>query len=675
MSSAPTRSRPGRQAAQALTFEHRPPLDGIRALAALLVIFFHAGTPVFDHGYVGVDVFFVLSGFLITSLLVRELLNTGRLNFVGFYARRARRLLPAALLVLIVTAVAYELVASEVAVAENRGGFVAAALYVSNWFFLAESQDYFAEDGPPSPVQHYWSLSVEEQFYLVWPAVVLGLVLLARRHRLRLDLVAAGLTLAGIVYAGVLASSSPMESYFGSPARAYQLLLGAAIALLVLRWEASAVDGILKARPSAHARVGGAVLAVGGLVLMLSAAGPWLETGSAYWHGVVSALGAGALILGLELAPRSAAGRSLSWGPARAVGRWSYAAYLWHWPVLVIGDEAGALPDAWLPRTLVVVALTLLLSAATFDLVERRAGRISLRTPPRRRLVAMSGIVTAVATALVCASVLKVDARAEAVIAQASAESSVDLVGVTTTDGGDGSTVLLIGDSHAAYLYPGLADLAEKENWMLVGALEKACPWTRVEATYDDGRPLECEQMRERALQVAGQARPDIALLVSRSLVRRPLRIGDDLIWPGEPGWLEAVEEGAGSFLEDLRPLVGRVVVIEPVPETARSMVNCLATDAAPASCAAPAVHRPGTTELEALWRGLPGVVSVSLDELLCPNGVCPAMVDGVVTHRDANHLTDRYMRLIADRLDATLRDQGVNLARGKVRLQEKRVR
>jgi hypothetical protein len=190
---APTPSSAGERPTP--PFEHRPSLDGIRAVAVLLVIAFHAGMTALGHGYVGVDVFFVLSGFLITSLLARELLGSGRLRFVAFYARRVRRLLPAALLVLLVTAVAYELVASPAAVSETRGGFVASALYFANWFFLRQANDYFAQGAHPSPVEHYWSLSVEEQFYLVWPALMVGLVFLARCG-LRLEVVAATLALA-----------------------------------------------------------------------------------------------------------------------------------------------------------------------------------------------------------------------------------------------------------------------------------------------------------------------------------------------------------------------------------------------------------------------------------------------------------------------------------------------
>jgi peptidoglycan/LPS O-acetylase OafA/YrhL len=663
MTSASPRTKALGPRSAAASFEHRPSLDGIRAVAALLVILFHAGMPSMGHGYVGVDVFFVLSGFLITSLLVRELLSTGRLQFVAFYARRVRRLLPAALVVLLVTAVAYELVASPLGVSENRGGFVAAALYVSNWYFLAESKDYFAEEAEVSPVQHYWSLSVEEQFYLVWPAVVLVLVLAARRYRLPLDLAAGVLAVAGLVYAGVLAGGDPMGSYFGTPARAYQLLLGAAIALLILRWEERVRAGTRLPLP---ARVGGSIAAAAGLALVLAAGSPLLSTGSAYWHGVGAALGTTLLILGLELAPASQAGRALAWGPARRVGLWSYAAYLWHWPVVIVAEDAGVLPQAWLPRVLLVVAVTLLLSAATFSFVERPTRHLSLRTMPRQRVVASFGVVLAVGTALVLPGILRVDSRAEAVLDVAT-EDPGRLAAISDGEGSDASTVLLVGDSHAKYLYPALAELAKAQGWSLVPSIEDACPWPRVQATAR-GVVLDCETMRRNALAAAERSHPDIAVLVSRSIVRRPLKVGGELVDPGGPGWLRDVSRGTEAFLAALRPLVGRIVIVEVLPETSEPMVDCLSTGADPASCAAPAVHRPGTIPLRSLWRTLPGVTTVGLDELLCPDGICPAMVDGIPTYRDTNHLTVDYSRHIARRLDKYLRSQGIVLAAGEVR-------
>jgi peptidoglycan/LPS O-acetylase OafA/YrhL len=559
------------------SFEHRPSLDGVRAVAALLVILFHAGMPGLGHGYIGVDVFFVLSGFLITSLLARELLSTGRLGFVAFYARRVRRLLPAALLVLLVTGIAYELVASPLAVSENRGGFVAAAVYVSNWYFLDQSQDYFAEDDHVSPVQHYWSLSVEEQFYLVWPALVLALVLLMRRYRLPLDLVAGVLAVAGLVYAGVLASGDAMGSYFGTGARAYQLLLGAAIALLVLRWERLGGRPVTMPRP---VWIGGAVVAAAGLALVIASGSPLLGTSSAYWHGVGAALGTGLLILGLEVAPGSPAGRGLAWGPARHVGDWSYSAYLWHWPFVVLAAEAGILPGAWPLRVALVLAVTLLLSAATYRYVEQPSRRVSVRTLPRQRLVALAGVVLAVGTAFLLPAVLRVDPRAEAVLEVATKDQG-SLAAVTEKGDPRAPTVLLVGDSHAQALYPALSDLAKAQNWSLTPVIENACPWVRVQATAAS-EVLDCEGMRGKALQAAARERPDIAILVSRSIVRRPLKIGGEIVQPGGPGWLEEVSRGTGSFLADLRPLAKRIVVVDVLPETTEPMVDGLSTGADP---------------------------------------------------------------------------------------------
>ncbi|HEX3255596.1 MAG TPA: acyltransferase family protein [Gaiellaceae bacterium] len=659
MSAAPLPTLDAARSGSGATFEHRPSLDGMRAIAALLVILFHAGVPSLSHGYTGVDVFFVLSGFLITSLLVRELLETGRLRFVAFYARRVRRLLPAALFVLLATAVAYEAVASPVAVSQNKGGFIASALYFANWYFLAQSQDYFAEEAHRSPVQHYWSLSVEEQFYVVWPALVLGLVLLSRRYRFRLEWAAGALAVTGAVYAGILAKSNPMASYFGTGARAYQLLLGAAIALLILRWERSRSH-----RPPPRYRIAGPLVAAAGLVLVLLAGSPFLGTESPYWHGIGAAAGTGALLLGLELAPLSLTGRVLAWGPARTIGRWSYAAYLWHWPVIIVGDEAGALPHAWFPRTLIVVLLTLALSGATFHFIERPTRRIGLRSSPRQRLVAAAGIAMAVTAALVFSAVLQVDARAEAVLKTADKDAGKPVI--VKGQGTGAPTMLLAGDSHAHYLYPAFAELASRQGWSLVPVTKDACPWPAVQATADR-EAIQCDDMRTAMLQAAARYHPEIAVLMSRSIVKRPLLIDGDIVDPGAPGWLDEVKRGTEEFLAQLRPLVGAVVIVSPLPETEEPMVDCLASGGDAGSCSAPATHRPGTSELDAYWRTLPGVKTISLDQLICPDGTCPAVVDGIPTHRDTNHLTVGYSRHLAPKLDRYLRSLGVDLGAGAV--------
>jgi peptidoglycan/LPS O-acetylase OafA/YrhL len=640
-------------------FEHRPSLDGLRAVAALLVLLFHAGTPWFGHGYTGVDVFFVLSGFLITSLLIRELRDSGRLRFVSFYARRVRRLLPAALLVLLVTAVLYELIASPAAVAEARGGFVAAAAYFANWYFLGQAHDYFAQEAHPSPVVHYWSLSVEEQFYLVWPVLLLGLVFLVRRSGLRLDVVVAGLAAAGLVYAGVMAHGDPMASYYGTGSRAYQLLLGAMVALICFREERSR-----RGRRALPARATRALFAPVGFLLLVGAGTSLFPGDSAFWHGAAAAAGTALLVYGLEHLPSSGTARLLSCAPARAVGAWSYAAYLWHWPVIVIGDEAGVLPSAWYLRTPLVVAATLVLSAATFTLVEERARRVTLRTFPRQRLVALGGVAVAAAAAFAFPAVLRVDAGAQALIDEAKAATG-QLASVRTTRAG-APTVLVVGDSHADTLLPAFERLAREQKFSLLHETEWACPWARVQVTLN-GVPVECESMRRKALRIAARERPEIAVLISRSIVKRPLVIDGGSLNPGAPGWIEEVDRGTVSFLANLEPLVGRVVIVEPLPETSEPMIYCLSTGADPDSCSLPAISQPGTDELEARWESMPNVSAISVDDLICPLGTCPAVVHGIQTHIDAHHLSGKYARYLAHPLDAYLRARGIVLATGEV--------
>jgi hypothetical protein len=311
------------------------------------------------------------------------------------------------------------------------------------------------------------------------------------------------------------------------------------------------------------------------------------------------------------------------------------------------------------------VTVTLLLSAATFRFIEQPARRISVRTFPRQRLVALSGVAAAAAAAFVFPAVLQVDARAQALIEKANAATG-DLASVRQTRPG-APTVLLVGDSHGEVLYPAFARLAKEQGWALVDVLEWACPWSRVEATLN-GAVLDCESMRKETLRIAAKEHPEIVVLVSRSIVKRPLVIDGAVIDPDGPGWLEEVSRGTKSFLADLTPLVGRVVLVEPLPETAESMIYCLSTGADPDGCALPAVSLPGTAAVEAEWESLPGVTTISVDDLICPLGTCPAMVNGIPTHRDSHHLAGSYARYLAHPLDAYLRARGILLDKGEVK-------
>src|SRR6476469_5526129 len=206
---------------------YRPQLDGVRTLAVYLVVAFHAGLVRFDGGFIGVDVFFVLSGYLVTSLLTRDVAAFGAVRLGQFYSRRIRRLLPAAVVNLTVTAIVFAAIASPWEATNAIGAVRAAALYVANWYFIGQSADYFARNITASPVIHYWSLSVEEQFYILWPLLLSGLVLAGRRLLwTRGRLVQAGVVvigLASLVTALALARTDPNRAYLATYTRAYQL--------------------------------------------------------------------------------------------------------------------------------------------------------------------------------------------------------------------------------------------------------------------------------------------------------------------------------------------------------------------------------------------------------------------------------------------------------------------
>src|SRR5690348_6773637 len=214
---------------------YRPQLDGLRAVAVYLVVAYHAGIHGFSGGFIGVDLFFVLSGYLVTQLLLRDFRHSERIGFRRFYARRIRRLLPAAFAALLVTAVVYTAVASPAEVLSARGGLRSAFLYVANWHFIAQSNNYFAADVNSNPVVHFWSLSVEEQFYLCWPLLLTGLYLLARRageYRWKIVriVIACGF-LASLVAALHLSTVNLNRAYYGTDTRAYELLAGALLAM------------------------------------------------------------------------------------------------------------------------------------------------------------------------------------------------------------------------------------------------------------------------------------------------------------------------------------------------------------------------------------------------------------------------------------------------------------
>ncbi|HWB38277.1 MAG TPA: acyltransferase, partial [Rugosimonospora sp.] len=374
MQRAPATGRADVRAGKPRPVGYRPGLDGVRALAVAAVVAYHLGTtggPIhLPGGFLGVDVFFVLSGYLITSLLVAEYRRRGRIGLGGFYLRRARRLLPALYLLLAAVAVACAWLPAQAH--RLRGDIVTALAYATNWWLIFQKTSYFGDGGNPPLLDHLWSLAVEEQFYLLWPLLLIAALWLARGRAWA----ALAVALLGTVGSTLLMAAlySPWQDasrvYFGTDTRAAALLVGAALALARVPRDFFAIGGLV------------------GLVLLVGFVGWVPDRSPALYHGgfLVVAVAA-AMLVGAAAHPALPLARVLGIWPLRFVGLRSYAIYLWHWPVLVLLGP-GRLPEPAL--TAGRLAVILLLAHVSYHLVElpvRQGALGRLWRSPRRRWV------------------------------------------------------------------------------------------------------------------------------------------------------------------------------------------------------------------------------------------------------------------------------------------------
>ena len=343
-----------------------PGLDGLRALAVLAVVAYHEQVGWAPGGLLGVGVFFTLSGYLITDLLLGQWSEHRRLNLRDFWLRRARRLLPAVFVMLAVVT-AWVTIADRARLAGLRGAVAAAATYSSNWFLIGSSGSYFARFAPPGPLDHLWSLAVEEQFYLIWPwLLLLGLACL----RLRRPGTAAALALPVLALAAASAVAmavlyqpgmDPTRVYEGTDTRAFGLLIGAALAMI---WSSSR-----QAKSAASARIlldGAGLVGLAVIALMIWRVGQYSPF--AYRGGLVVLSLATAAVLAAVALPGSLVGSMLGWGPLRWIGVRSYGIYLWHFPVIVLTSPANSGED--LPRAGLQVAASIALAAASWRFIE-----------------------------------------------------------------------------------------------------------------------------------------------------------------------------------------------------------------------------------------------------------------------------------------------------------------
>ncbi|WP_024356795.1 acyltransferase family protein [Leucobacter chironomi] len=406
-------------------------LDGLRALAVGLVLCYHLFPSLLPGGFLGVDVFFAMSGFLITSLLLREYEVDGRIRLGVFWRRRARRLLPALGLVLLVSTALALAVGGDLLVG-IRQQIAGAVFFVSNWVFIANGADYFARD-TPELFRNTWSLAIEEQFYIVLPLLVLLLVRLRSRASRALPLAALGLASAALMVALSQAGADPTRIYFGSDSHTFGLLLGAAMAAVLHRPAAveTADPGALRQLVSGVAAVVGLGV-LGWLALTLAEGSP-----ASFQWGFQLATGASLLVVWAVTRPGAWIGRALDAPPLRWVGERSYGIYLWHWPLLLICAAALNADLEWLVAPLTLAA-TILAAALSYRFVEQPVRRFGLRrslrllvrpsdhTPRRRFVAVVLGVVVAVTAPLAVTALVTAPQQSSAAEAIARGQEALE---------------------------------------------------------------------------------------------------------------------------------------------------------------------------------------------------------------------------------------------------------
>jgi peptidoglycan/LPS O-acetylase OafA/YrhL len=698
----PVASSPS-QAGRASRTGFRPDIEGLRAVAVLAVVLYHAGVPGVTGGYIGVDVFFVISGFLITGLLWREVSTTNRVALGPFYAARARRLLPAAATVGVITAAAAAVALPPLQARSVFVDGIASALYVGNYRFAVQGTDYLGSDAP-SPFQHYWSLGVEEQFYLVWPVLIIGTAWLIGRLRpggsdARAMPYAAvlGIVATASLGAAVLCTrTSPPWAFFSLPTRAWELAAGGLVALSMDHWRR------LPLLPAAIAGWGGL-----GLILVtclqLGPRTPYPGTAALLpVLGTALVIGGGCATKGLGV------GRLLCRPAMRGIGRVSYSWYLWHWPVLLLMPSLLGLP-AGLPGRLAMVLVSGGLAVITLHLVEN-PGRFAAAL--RRSAKASLALAVGATAATGCACILLLNvvpapagqgaampranigslsptgaaaanpsealgqafARAREAVATAAdlqaVPSNLDPslaaapadkpavfvngcvrswkeVGQNECASGDTAsptTVALVGDSHAAMWQPAFQLLAEQRHWRLETLAKVTCPLQDLHITspYLGREYTECEQWRGQIMPRLQAERPRL-IVVSMSR-----RYGADFGFTSyDPAWLDTL----GRTVAQLRATGATVLVLGPSADPHSSVPTCLSAhldDAA--GCAPPkavALDDGGIGAEQGATTGAGGHYA-DLTDLFCTADRCPVIVGNTLVFRDDNHITTEYARLLA---------------------------
>jgi len=608
-------------------------IQGLRAVAALLVTIFHAR--LMPGGFIGVDIFYVISGYLITGLIIREIDKTGRLDLNEFYQRRIKRLLPTSVFVLFITAIVGMFVLPAITRDALGRDLFAAAAYVSNYLFAWWENDYQNLNATPSPFIHYWSLAVEEQFYVVWPIFILFLSRYGKRAIFQGVAIVTALSLLLSIY---LTQVAPIWAFYSLPTRAWELGFGALLLFIPDRY----------LRNRFLPWIGAIGIAIATFNFDESTAFPG-------FNALLPVVATAILIGSIPVWPRFfndlSNNRLMQW-----LGAISYPLYLWHWPALVLPSSALGRPLQIRERFLCIL-LTIVLAHITSKFVEQPLRHRSFSAKKIYGFFATTtavSLLAGVAIASTSSSVINVKGtnysfNLEQVVAKPAVYGDgchvnygeVESGDCTYGEKGSATKVVLYGDSHAAQWFPTLEVLAREKGFELISLTKSACPSVDVPRS-DQGayKNSECDKWRENSVKRIQKIKPTAVILSSFQYFTEPRGYSSRAQW-----W----NEGQRRLLADLQGSSRNLIYISDTPQPLRDIPNCLASQD---------VKDCDTTEKT------PNVIINGFKKIdptpwLCTN-VCSSIKDGYVVYRDGSHISVQSALALAPLLETALRDKGL---------------
>ena len=613
-------------------------IQALRAVAATLVVLFHAKLA--PGGFIGVDIFYVISGYLITGIIVKEITLSGAFNYRNFFLRRAKRLLPASISVLVLTALAAWFFLPPTIRSSLGQDIFAASIYISNYLFAWWQNDYQNLNATPSPVIHYWSLAVEEQFYLLWPLIIFTLWKMGRQRLVFRGVLA--ITTASFLFSIYLTNAAPIWAFYSLPTRAWELGIGALLLFIPKEvLEKNSVTRTLIVWLSTISLLYG--------VIRFSDSTPFPGTAALY-PTLATALLIALIRAWPPILNDFSRMRFVQW-----LGEISYPFYLWHWPLLVIPSTRFGRPLTLVER-LLLIALTALAADLTHRFIEKPFSLKKLSNRQTTNFAAaatLSGVIVASAILLTTKDEISLpNGRSISIAAIMQKPKIYDdechanygdktsgecLYGDKTSD----RKIVLYGDSHAAQWFPALEKIANDEGIALISLTKSACPAVEVTRIESGAfKNSDCNAWRKNAIARIKELKPEAVLMSSFQHFEYPKSYSSRDLW-----WFE----GQRTLYRSLVGSSPKLIYISDTPKPQRDIPSCLAT--------AKADECDGSERSDPRVAG--GFIALDPTPFLCEDS-CPAIVDGVVAYRDASHISVDMSAALSDDLRDFLRSKGV---------------